>query len=228
MEQRTPTHEAQDEHHGLYSRARRDMREMSDRELLSLLFCTTLPEASAERLGHTLYALAESDLHTLARMDAHMLHPTLTERQTFVVMAAIELGRRRDTPTAIKPCIRDSADAYAHLHPMLMDLVHEEFWMLTMDRGGRLIGRDRVSVGGRTGTVADPRIIFKLALDRKACALLVAHNHPSGQLHPSQEDIQLTKKLKEAARFLDIDLRDHLIIAQGPGSYYSFADNGML
>jgi DNA repair protein RadC len=122
--------------------------------------------------------------------------------------------------------VPNSRTAYDILKADLQDLNHEEFWMILMDRGNKMIAKVRASSGGLHGTVADPKHIFKLAVDRGACNLILAHNHPSGALRPSEEDIRLTKKLCEGGRFLDIEVRDHLIITQQ--GYFSFADQGML
>ena len=107
-----------------------------------------------------------------------------------------------------------------------MDLPHEEFWVLLLNRAHRVIKKKRVSEGGVSGTVADPKIIYKMALEELASGVIVAHNHPSGNLTASQSDIDLTKKLKEAGRFLEVQLLDHLIIAGS--KYYSFADEGII
>jgi DNA repair protein RadC len=107
-----------------------------------------------------------------------------------------------------------------------MDLSREEFWILLLNRAHRIIKKKRVSEGGVSGTVADPKVIYKIALEDLASGVIVAHNHPSGNLQPSQSDIDLTKKLKEAGKFLEVQLLDHLIVAGN--KYYSFADEGIL
>lgn len=107
-----------------------------------------------------------------------------------------------------------------------MDIPHEEFWVLLLNRANRVIKKQQISLGGVHGTVADPKIIFKIALEELASGIIVAHNHPSGNLTASQQDIDLTKKLKEAGKLLEIQLLDHLIIAGK--NYYSFADEGIL
>lgn len=143
------------------------------------------------------------------------------------IVAALELGqRRRDLNVSQRPLIVDSRSAFELLQPVLGDLPYEEFWLLLLDRGNRLINRYQVSQGGMHGTVADPKRIFKEALDQRASAVILCHNHPSGQLRPSAEDIMLTRKLVEGGRFLDIVVQDHLIVTSS--GYYSFADNGQL
>jgi DNA repair protein RadC len=119
-----------------------------------------------------------------------------------------------------------SSDAFELVKGDLMDLHHEEFWVILLNRSGRLIRKQQISLGGVHGTVADPKIIFKTALDALASGIIVAHNHPSGNLTPSQQDINLTKKLKEAGQLLEIQLLDHVIVAGK--KYFSFADEGLL
>jgi len=200
-------------HHGAAS--------LSDRELLSLL---VPPEAAESLLKH-----ADHDLHNLHKQDMHdllLLH-NLTPLRAARLVAAMELGRRRGAqPVPQRTHVTTSAVAHELLRPVLTDLSYEEFWLLLMDRGNRLIKRLRVSQGGLHGTVADPKLIMRLALLHKASGIVLAHNHPSGQLRPSEEDIRLTRKLVEAAKFLDLTVQDHLICAQA--GYYSFADNGQM
>ena len=142
-------------------------------------------------------------------------------------MAALELGRRRkESESRERPKVASSNEAYELVKGDLMDLAHEEFWVLLLNRANRLIKKKRISEGGVSGTVADPKIIFKLALEELASGIIVAHNHPSGNLVASQTDIALTKRLKEAGKVMEVQLLDHLIVA-GP-KYLSFADEGMI
>jgi DNA repair protein RadC len=168
-------------------------------------------------------------LMDLFRHSAHDLGavPGMGRTQTAVVLAAMELGRRRGTiDPRSRPLVATSASAYELLRSVLEDLPHEEFWMLLLDRGNRLLDRVCISSGGLHGTVADPKVIFKRALERRASGLVLAHNHPSGQLRPSEEDIRLTRKLMDGSMLLDLSVMDHLIVVnQG---YFSFADNAML
>jgi DNA repair protein RadC len=139
----------------------------------------------------------------------------------------MELGRRRkEFTSADKPKVSGSRDAFDLLQGELMDLPHEEFWVLLLNRANRVVRKKRISEGGLSGTVADPRIIFKLALEELACGIIVAHNHPSGNLVASQSDIELTRRLKEAGKVMEIQVLDHLIIAGN--KYFSFADEGMM
>lgn len=137
------------------------------------------------------------------------------------------MGRRRkDVDVNEKPKIGSSQEAYEQIRGDLMDLTHEEFWVLLLNRANRVIKKKRVSEGGVSGTVADPKIIFKMALEELASGIIVAHNHPSGNMTASQSDIDLTRKLRDAGKFLEVQLLDHLIICGQ--KYFSFADEGML
>lgn len=127
-----------------------------------------------------------------------------------------------------KPMVTTSAHAYDILQPFYeqcMEL-YEEFWVILLDRGNRAKAVYQVSKGGMHGTVCDPKLVFAAALKSAASSIVLSHNHPSGQLRPSEEDIKLTRKLAEAGKFLDLPIMDHLILS--PTGYYSFADNGML
>jgi DNA repair protein RadC len=149
------------------------------------------------------------------------------EAKAITVAAALELGRRRkESEPDEKPRITSSADVFDNIKAELMDIPHEEFWVLLLNRANRVTKKKQISLGGVAGTVADPKIIFKLALEELASGIILAHNHPSGNLTASQADIDLTKKLKEAGKLLDIQILDHLIIAGK--RYISFADEGLL
>ena len=122
--------------------------------------------------------------------------------------------------------ITGSKDAVDIFQPLLGDLLHEEFWVLFLNRANRIISKQQISTGGMSGTVADPRMIFKAALDQKALSIILCHNHPSGNIQPSTADIQLTKNIVEAGKVLEISVLDHVIITQT--GYYSFADEGII
>lgn len=202
---------------------------LSDAELLSLLIRHTDTQAEVTALARRVLAKADHQLGALGRLLPHDLAavPGMTLTKAVTLGAAMELGRRRrEGAERERERVASSATAYEILRSRLMDLQHEEFWLLLLDRGLRVLDQVRVSTGGMHGTVADPKLIFKAALDRRASAMILAHNHPSGQLRPSEEDIRLTKKLVEAGRLLEIAVQDHLIVT-GSG-YYSFADNGIM
>jgi DNA repair protein RadC len=149
------------------------------------------------------------------------------EAKAITIAAALELGRRRkESEPDEKPKIASSADVFDNIKAELMDIPHEEFWVLLLNRANRVTKKKQISLGGVAGTVADPKIIFKLALEELASGIILAHNHPSGNLTPSQADTDLTKKLREGGKLLDVQVLDHLIIAGK--KYFSFADEGLL
>jgi DNA repair protein RadC len=207
----------------------RGAKGMSDVELVAILIRSGTPKESALDLARIILHKAGNDLHKLAAMGhAELMRINgVGEAKAMSIIAALELGqRRRDQTLADRPLITGSRAAFELLHPVVADLPHEEFWLLLLDRGNRLLERCRVSQGGMHGTVADPKLIFREALDRRASSVILCHNHPSGQLRPSAEDITLTRKLVEGGRLLDIVVQDHLIVTAT--DYYSFADNGQL
>ncbi len=202
---------------------------LSDAELIAILIGSGTPAMSAVEVAKKIIQPVGNNLHELARLSIKDLMKVkgIGEAKAISIVAALELGRRRkDQEPEEKPRISGSKDAYDLIYRDVMDLRHEEFWVLLLNRANRMIKKKRVSEGGVSGTVADPKIIFKLALDELASGLIVVHNHPSGNLVASQSDIDLTKKLKEAGKFLEVQLLDHLIIAGQ--KYYSFADEGVL
>jgi DNA repair protein RadC len=202
---------------------------LSDAELLAILIRSGTPRESALDLSKRILSEAGNDLQRLSRLGVGELsrHKGMGVAKAASVVAALELGRRRKAmELPARPSIATSAVAHELLRERLAELPHEEFWLLLLDRGNRLLERLAVSRGGLHGTVADPKVIFKCALDHRASGIILGHNHPSGQLRPSEEDIRLTRKLVEGGRLLDIGVQDHLIITSS--GYYSFADNGML
>ncbi len=202
---------------------------LSDAELIAILIRSGNIRESALDLAKRVLAASGNDLHRLGRAGVADLtkFKGMGEAKAISIVAALELGRRR---RAVEPAERElvatSAVAHELFRPLLADLPHEEFWLLILDRGNRLLDRCRVSRGGIHGTVADPKVIFKEALDRRASCLVLGHNHPSGQLRPSEDDIQLTRKLVEGGRLLEITVQDHVIVTSS--GYFSFADNGMM
>ncbi len=202
---------------------------LSDAELVAILIGSGTPKMSAVELSKKILLQGNNNLNELARLSVKDLMKIkgIGEAKAITIVAALELGRRRkEQDPEEKPKINSSKDAFDLLKGEMMDLPKEEFWVLLMNRANRVIKKKRVSEGGVSGTVADPKIIFKLALEELASGIIVAHNHPSGNLQASQSDIDLTRKLKEAGKFLEIQLLDHIIIANQ--KYLSFADEGMI
>lgn len=202
---------------------------LSDAELIAILIGSGTSRLTAVEVAKQVLQSVKNNLHDLARLSVKELtrNKGIGEAKAIAIVAAMELGRRRmDKVTEEKPRINGSKDAFELMKGDLMDLPHEEFWVLLLNRANRLIRKKRISEGGVSGTVADPKIIYKLALEELACGIIVVHNHPSGNLVASTSDIALTKKLKEAGKVMEVELLDHLIIA-GQG-YYSFADEGLI
>jgi DNA repair protein RadC len=202
---------------------------LSDAELLAILIGSGTTKLSAVDVGMLMLKAVDNDLNELARQSVKQLcrHPGIGEAKAITVVAALELGRRRKEADApIKITITCSRDIYNAIRPHLMDLPHEEFWVVILNRANVVMRKIAISQGGVAGTVADPKMIFKEALENLASSLILVHNHPSGNRQPSAADIALTKKLKSAGQFLDLPILDHLIYTDN--GYYSFADEGML
>jgi DNA repair protein RadC len=202
---------------------------LTDAELIAILLGTGTASLSAVDLAKNLLQQAGNNLDDLARLSVKDLMKIkgIGEAKAITIISALEIGRRRkEINVAERPKISGSKDAYELVRGELMDLPHEEFWVIMLNRANRLIKTHQISQGGVHGTVADPKIIYKTALESLASGIIVAHNHPSGNLTPSQQDVELTKKLKEAGKLLEIQLLDHVIVAGK--NYYSFADEGLI
>lgn len=202
---------------------------LSDAELLAILIRNGTPEHSALDLAKAVLESADNDLNKLARFSVEEFTrvPGIGEAKAAGIIAAMELSRRKreDEPGKTR-IVSSSKAAYDHMKPYLLDLSHEEFWILCLSRRMEVVKTVRVSSGGVSGTFVDPRIVFRYALQSLSNAILLCHNHPSGNLIPSDEDLMLTQKIKTAARYLDISIADHLIFTNK--GYFSFADNGVL
>lgn len=202
---------------------------LSDAELVAILLGTGTAALSALDLSKKILQATDNNLDALARLGVKDLTKIkgIGEAKAISIVAALELGRRRkELLPNEKPKITSSKDAYEQVSGDLMDLPHEEFWIILTNRANRIIKKQQVSAGGVAGTVADPKLIFKAAIEELASGLILAHNHPSGNLTASQADITLTHKLKEAGKLLEIQVLDHIIVAGK--RYFSFADEGML
>jgi DNA repair protein RadC len=202
---------------------------LSDAELIAILIGSGTANLSAVDVSKKVLLHGKNNLNELAKLSVKELMKVkgIGEAKAITIVAALELGRRRkEVDVEEKPKINVSKDAFDLIKGDLIDLPHEEFWVLLLNRANRVIKKKRVSEGGVTGTVADPKIIFKMALEELACGIVMAHNHPSSNLSPSQSDRDLTKKMKEAGKFLDVTLFDHIIVAGN--NYFSFADEGLV
>jgi len=202
---------------------------LSDAELLAILINSGTKDKSAVDLGRELLGIVDNNLNALGKLtisDLKKLHGIGTARAV-TIAAALELGQRRklaEGPEVLQiKCSKDVSDIF---QPLLSDLVHEEFWILFLNRSNKVINRMKLSQGGISGTVTDVRMVMKKAIEYLASGIIVCHNHPSGNLNPSESDTKITQKIKEAGNLMDIQLLDHLIISDK--DYYSFADNGLL
>lgn len=202
---------------------------LSDAELIAILIGTGTASQSAVDLAKQILLSVNNDLDELARLTVADLMKIkgIGEAKAIAIVSALELGRRRkDSVGQEKPKINTSSLAFEEVKAELLDLPQEEFWILLLNRATQLIRKQKVSLGGIHATYVDPKVIFKHALEAGAANIILAHNHPSGNTTPSQADLDLTRKLKEGGKLLDIQLLDHIIVAGK--SYLSFADEGLL
>jgi DNA repair protein RadC len=202
---------------------------LSDAELVAILIGMGTREMSAVELSKKILQSTGNNLNELAKLSVKdlMKFKGIGEAKAISIVAAMEIARRRkDTDPLKKDRIRYSKEAFDILKPFMMDLDHEQFWMICLNRNQEVAKIIQISTGGVTGTIADPKIIFKYALEHLASCIILSHNHPSGNLTPSQADIKLTKQLSEGARLLDMTLSDHIIFSNN--GYFSFADENML
>lgn len=203
---------------------------LSTNELLAILLRSGSGGESALDLARRILADCGNDLNRLARLSLDELssrYKGMGLAKAAAVIAAMELGRRRALAEAGEsPVLNTSLDIYNYLRPRMSDLDHEEFWVVLLSGGCRVKGCERLFSGGWDGTMIDVRMLFRRVLESRASAIVIAHNHPSGNLRPSPQDMALTKKVREAGKLLDINLLDHLIVCLG--GYYSFADEGTL
>ncbi|HRN41172.1 MAG: DNA repair protein RadC [Flavobacteriales bacterium] len=202
---------------------------LSDAELIAILIGSGNKTETAVELAKRILASVNNDLNQLAKLNLTdlMQFNGIGEAKAISIAAALELGRRRKESTEEKKIkISSSKNAYEAISDVLSDLPHEEFWVLYLNRKNEVIKRENISKGGVTGTVADGKIIFKNAINALASAVVLCHNHPSGNLNPSQADIELTKKMKSIGVLMDTPVIDHIIV--GNNNYFSFADENLL
>ncbi len=202
---------------------------LTDAELVAILIGSGTRDLSAVDLSKIILQKANNNLNELAKLSIKDLMKIkgIGEAKAISIAAALELGRRRKESEVVRrPRISSSRDAYEQIQPYLLDLPHEEFWLLLLNRANEVIRPVQVSQGGVSGTVADPKIIFKLAIECLASAIILVHNHPSGNLKPSEADKDLTRRLASAGKLLEIPILDHLIFTDA--SYLSFADEGLM
>ncbi|WP_430819546.1 RadC family protein [Carboxylicivirga caseinilyticus] len=203
---------------------------LSDAELLAIILGSGSSKESAVDLAKKILKDCNNNLNELGKKsvkDLKSKYHGVGDAKAITVVACLELGRRRKLQEAAKRIkITQSKDVVDIFQPILGDLPHEEFWILLLNRSNRVITRYKISQGGVAGTVIDIKIILKSAIDHLASSIILCHNHPSGNIQPSDMDRQITKKMKEAGKIMDIPVLDHLIITES--AYYSFADEGEL
>ena len=202
---------------------------LSDAELIAIIIGSGNSNESAVELSRRILQASQNNLNALGKFTVTDLQKFkgIGEAKAISIVAALEIGRRRKKDAVPEnQQIQSSNDVFEIFQPMLADIPHEEFWVLLLNRSNRIIDKLRVSQGGVSGTVTDLRLILKPAIEKLASSIILCHNHPSGNNKPSDNDIAITQKAKEAAKFMDIAVLDHIIICEK--NYYSFADEGVI
>ncbi|MBF4492973.1 DNA repair protein RadC [Flavobacterium sp. JLP] len=200
---------------------------LSDAELIAILIGSGSRNESAVDLSKRILASADN-LNVLGKMSISQLmnFKGIGEAKAITIIAALELGRRRRAEDAVELIkITSSKLVFEIMQPIIGELPHEEFWVLFLNNSNKVISKSQLSKGGIAGTIVDVRLVFKLALENGATGLILCHNHPSGNLQPSDADKQITKRLRQAGDSLDVKVLDHLIITET--KYYSFVDEGI-
>ncbi len=202
---------------------------LSDAELIAILIGSGNRNESAVALSKRILASVDHQINDLGKLSIKQLmnFKGIGEAKAIAIVAGLELGRRRSSEDISKVSrITSSKDAFNLFRPLIGDLEHEEFWILFLNNANKVIQKKQISVGGKTATLVDVRIIFRSALEYGATGIIIGHNHPSGTLRPSTSDKDLTQKIKQAGSSLDIKVLDHLIIIEK--GYFSFADESIL
>jgi DNA repair protein RadC len=201
---------------------------LSNSELLAILLGSGTKTKSAIEVGKEVLTLAGNNLNVLGKLSLKELMKVdgIGEARAITIAAALELGRRRQANSQQKTIVKSSSDIAHYMQAQLRDKTYEVFMVAYLNRANKIIHIETISEGGITGTIADPRIILKRALEQNAVSIVLCHNHPSGNLKPSKADEHLTQKIKQAAMLFDISVTDHIIVSED--GYFSFADEGML
>ncbi len=200
---------------------------LSDAELVAILMGSGNTKETAVDLAKRILSDNNNNLLELSRKSISDLtkYSGVGEAKAISIIAALELGQRRRQASVIeKKKVTSSNDAFDYLSIYLSDLLHEEFWVIFLNRANEIISHKIIGEGGATSTVVDVKKIARLAIDHHATGLILAHNHPSGNLRPSEQDVDLTRKIKNALELFDISVLDHLIVCSS--KFYSFADEG--
>jgi len=201
---------------------------LSDAELIAILIGSGSRNESAVDLSKRILASVAHNLNSLGKLSMAQLmeFKGIGEAKAISIIAAMELGRRRRGEEAVELTkVTSSKTVFEIMQPIIGELPHEEFWILYLNNSNKVIFKAQISIGGITGTIVDVRLVFKMALEKGATALILCHNHPSGTLVPSDADKQITKKLKLAGDSLDVKVLDHLIVTET--KYFSFVDEGI-
>ncbi len=203
---------------------------LTNAELLAILIGSGNREESAVDVSKRILNDYRNNLNELGKATIESLtqkYRGIGEAKAISIVAAMEIGRRRkSSELAEKPQIRSSRDVYDVMASSLSDLAHEEFWILLLNRANKVIHTQKISQGGIAGTVIDTRLIMKSALNNLASSIILSHNHPSGNLNPSQQDKNITYKLRDAGKIMDVQVLDHVIISES--GFFSFADEGLM
>lgn len=202
---------------------------LSNSELIAILLNNGSKNKSAVELAKEILKLGKDNLNELGKLSLKDFKQIkgIGDAKSITIAAALELGRRRQATASIeKPVIKSSREIAEYLKALIKDYSYEVFAVVFLNRANKIKHFEIISRGGITGTVADPRIVLKKALEEDATSIVLCHNHPSGNLKPSISDEELTKKIKEAAAYMDIKVIDHIIVSEE--GYYSFADDGIL
>ncbi|NJO89823.1 MAG: DNA repair protein RadC [Chloroflexia bacterium] len=205
------------------------IQSLSDAELIAILIGSGSRNESAVDLSKRILASVKNNLNQLGKLTINELQnfKGIGEAKAISIVAAMELGKRRKISDVLeREKISSSKDAFELFAPILGDLPHEEFWVLFLDRSNKIIDKQRTSQGGVSGTVIDIRMVLKQAIEKLSSGIILCHNHPSGNPQPSKSDIDITRKLKEAAGFMDINVLDHIIVTDS--EYFSFLDKSLM
>lgn len=202
---------------------------LSDAELIAILIGSGTPSMSAVDLSRHILSAVNHDLYSLARLTIQDLKKFkgIGEAKAISIIAALELGRRRkDSEPILKPKITCSQHIYELMKPELQDEQIEYFYLILLSRSNQVLKKHLISQGGTAGTVVDTKLVFKAALEHLAQSMILVHNHPSGNLKPSEQDKRLTERMVKVGRELDLPVLDHVIFTDV--GYFSFADEGMI
>ena len=202
---------------------------LSDAELIAILIGSGSRAESAVELSKRILASINNNLSSLGKLSVAdlMKFKGIGEAKAISIITALELGRRRRLEEALElPKITGSKAIFDIMQPLIGEIATEEFWIIYLNNSNKILHKSQLSSGGLTGTVVDVRLVFKKAVEINSTAIILCHNHPSGNTKPSDADIQLTKKMKLGGETLDVKVLDHVIITEK--AYFSFADEGLI